>query len=193
MRLTLVAVMLSAHLAGCAAVSTVERLGQVEIAEAVVLSLPTASGLTDFLEATQLITGTFDGRSYTMQVEMEWRPGSIALAALNVWGTVVFTIAYDGEKLRVEGNPLLLRGIRPEFVLADILITFSEQDAVAANLHGDGIVAVDVGPRRTISRHGEPIIVIDYGGDSRWEGQVTFRHIERGYVMEIQTIAYASS
>jgi hypothetical protein len=180
-------------LAGCASITRIDRVDRVEVADSVVLQLPAASELVSSVDATQLVTGAFNGRSYTLQAQLEWRPGSIALAALNVWGATVFSIVYDGGSIRVQGNAALTQGLRPEYVLADILLVFADRPTFDSNDAGDRITVDDVTMRRTVSRNGVPVIVIDYEDESRWGGSVRFENLERGYVMQIQTLEYTTS
>jgi Protein of unknown function (DUF3261) len=174
--------------AGCAPLHRETLVDGVEIAESATLRLPRAQDLVDSLDATQIVTGTYGERRYNMQVQLEWRPGSIVLAALNVWGTALFTISYDGRRLATEGSAAITEALRPEYVLADILLTFSSDAALRTELAGAGLDLVDTSGRRTLSRDGTPIIVIRYAGPSPWEGAVHFEHLERGYELDIETI-----
>lgn len=190
-RLPVVFAILAASLPACVTTSRVFHLDEVEIADAAVLQLPEREAMGDSLDATQLITGTYEEQTYTMQVQLEWRPGSMVFAAFNVWGTAAFSLTYDGDEVQIQGSPLLMRAVRPENVLADILLTYWEFSRLDSRLHGDGLTLVDTVDTRTISRNGTPIIVIGYGGESRWEGSVRFEHLERQYVLEIQTLGYS--
>jgi Protein of unknown function (DUF3261) len=187
-RLPTLPILAGVCMAGCATLHREANVEQVQIAESVTLRLPKAEDLVDSLDATQIVTGTYGERRYSMQVQLEWRPGSIVLAALNVWGTALFTISYDGRRLATEGSQTITEALRPEYVLADILLTFSSDTALRAELVGSGLELEDASGRRTFSRDGKPIIVIHYDGASPWEGTVRFEHIERGYELMIETI-----
>jgi hypothetical protein len=182
-----------AGLQACASTVRTERVDRVDIGDTVVLLLPTVAELVESLDATQIVTGTFDGRSYTMQAQLEWRPGSITLAALNVWGATVFSIAYDGTAIRVQGNPALTQGLRPEYVLADILLVHLEHPTLVSSPAGDHITIDDAPSRRTINKNGQPVIVIEYEDGQRRIGAVKLENVARGYVMQIQTLEYTNS
>lgn len=183
------AVAIAAAAAACTR-STVMTVAQVDVAEGAVLVLPTAAQLQDSFNVTQLLNGSFDGHSYTMQAELEWRPGSIAMAALGVWGTAVFSVAYDGSRLEIKGNRLLLQGLQPQYVLADILLAYWDYSKLRVNLRGDGITVVEDARGRSIQRNGVPIITIEYENESRWQGAVHYENIERGYELQIETLGY---
>jgi hypothetical protein len=186
-------ILTSICLASCATLHRETLIDRVEIADSVTLKLPSAESLVDSLDATQIVTGTYGERRYNMQVQLERRPGSIVLAALNVWGTALFTISYDGRRLATEGSRTITEALQPQYVLADILLTFSSDAELRAELAGDGLDLQDESGRRTLSRNGKAIIVIHYGGRSPWEGAVHFEHLERGYQLEIETVALERS
>lgn len=176
-------------LVGCATVTDQIRPDAVEVADSVLLSLPAAEELNESLAATQVLTGTYDSKTYTMQVELEWRPGSIGLAALNSFGALLFSMSYDGDVLETRGSPTLMQGLRPEYVLADILMAFWERSMLEMHLNGAAASVRDTGRSRAIDRDGTPIITIDYESESRWDGRVHFVHMERGYELLIQTVS----
>ena len=182
----------AAYLAACVGVGQIERLNAVEVADGVILTLPGAEEMVDTLDATQLIMATYDGRNYALQAQLEWRPGSMALAGLAPWGTALFSLAYDGSEMEIRGNRALLQGLRGEHVLADILVTFWERPQLLGRLRGDDLAVNDIPGKRTITRNGSPVIVIDYENETRWNGRVRFEHLERAYVLQIQTIGYSA-
>lgn len=177
-------------LALCACASTTERSlsDRVEVADAVLLRLPSTQELNQTLSATQILSGTYDTRSYTIQIELEWRRGSIALAALNSFGVLLFSMSYDGSVLETRSSSALMRGLRPEYVLADILMTYWEQPMLELHLESANVTVRDTALRRAIDRSGSPVITIDYETESRWEGEVHFVHRERGYELLIRTV-----
>jgi len=186
-------ILASVCVAGCATLQRETLVDRVEIADSVTLKLPSAESLVDSLDATQIVTGTYGERRYNMQVQLEWRPGSIVLAALNVWGTALFTISYDGRRLATEGSRTITEALQPQYVLADILLTFSSDAELRAELAGDGLDLEDATGRRILSRNGKPIIVIHYGGRNPWDGAVHFEHLERGYELDIETVTVERS
>lgn len=184
---------LSVLLGACATTSRELRVAEVDIADSAVLTLPEARELTDRVAATQLLTATYEDQSYTMQVELEWRHGSMFIVALNTLGTVAFSLSYDGSAMEIRSNSLLARRIRAENVLADILLTFWDRSRLQPRLRGDALALVDSANKRSLLRDGRPVIVIDYESESRWEGTVRFEHVERDYVLEIETIRHDGS
>ena len=180
----------SVALTACSHTSQTLRLNAVDIGTSAELILPARSEMQSSLDATQLISGVFDGNDYTMQVQVEWRPGSMAVVALGVWGTAVFSLTYDGSEMQIRGNTRLLQGLKAEHVLADLLLTVWESSQLKTNLRGNDLRVVDTPLRRTIEQEGAVLIAISYENASPWSGSVRFEHIERGYVLEIETLQY---
>lgn len=183
-------VLLALIAVGCA---TTSRTGvnDIEIAEGVVLLLPDAGALTEDFSATQLLTATYEDRTYTMQVEHEWRRGSVFIAALDNLGTVAFSLSYDGSTLEVRSNSMISRRLRAENVLANIFLTFWDSGRLEPRLNGDDLSLKDSPAQRTILKGGRPVITIGYEKPSPWEGNVRFEHLERNYVLEIETVQHS--
>ncbi len=98
----------------CATTMVQTPLDEVAIADSLTLVLPDADEMVERLNASQVVTGTYDGQSYNMLVELQWRPGSLVMAALNVWGTAIFSVRYDGERIHTVGNRLVMTGLEAE-------------------------------------------------------------------------------
>lgn len=165
-------------------------LATVEIAKEVVLALPGPEELGDSLAATQLLTATYDEETYHMQMRLEWRPGSIALVGMNVFGTVMFTIEYDGRRVESRGSRMMTQRLLPEYVLADVLVTFWSIERLRSHLRGTGLELSEEEGRRVIARSGEPVIIVDYDSENAWEGPVRFDHVERDYVLDVVTVEF---
>lgn len=160
----------------------------VEIADNVVLALPERAELQNSLAATQLLTASYGKQTYRMQIQLELRPGAIALAGLNSFGAVIFTIEYDGLHFNTRGSRTITQRLLPQYVLADVLVTHWDIERLRSRLHGPAIDLFEEGGRRVIARDREPVIVISYDPAGVWEGPVRFEHIERGYVLDIRTV-----
>lgn len=175
-------------LSGCVSTAAIISTDSVAVADAVILSLPSAAELTQTMAATQLLTGSYEENTFSIHVELEWRPGSIALVGLNNFGALLFSMTYDGSVLETRGSQVLMRGLQPEYVLADILITMWERPMLDRHLLSQDIAIEDTPARRTLYRGGMPIITIDYETGSRTLGDVHYVHRERGYELLIQTV-----
>ncbi len=175
-------------LAGCAGRDVRDVAPPAQIAAGITYTLPAASGLQSQLDASQRLRVAYDQIGQQLRAEVELRPGRIMLVALNDFGLVLFSASYDGSRLEASRAPGVPAQLQPELVLADFLLTYQPADEVAMALSGATLeVSVD-GRQRTVRRDDDSVIVIDYTSNDPWEGAIRFTHVERGYVLEIETL-----
>ena len=176
---------------GCSPVMVLPELDRVEVADSVFLTLPDTNEITEQINATQLLVADYGERSFSFEVELEIRPGMITIASVNMWGGILFAITYDGIELHSRGA-INAEGLDAEFLLGDVLITYWDSAWVNDRLQGAVVEDCHENPGRTVLRDGEPVIEISYESANRWPGRTRFRHRERGYELNIDTVGYSS-
>ena len=62
-----------------------------------------------------------------------------------------------------------------------------------ADLQGATLEISEGNDSRTVSRDGEPVIEISYETPAARTGRTQFKHIERGYVLDIRTAEFTGS
>ena len=72
-------------------------------------------------------------------------------------------------------------------------MTYWDAQWLRERLHGAELKDRRDGLSRTIFRDGVPVIEISYEAADRWTGKTQFTHIERGYVLNIQTVSFSRS
>ncbi len=177
---------------GCSTVDVRTNVERVEIANSVYLTLPRAEELTRSFDATQLLVADYGEKSYSFQAQLEVRPGKITIAAIPLWGGTLFSVTYDGSVLRTQGM-IDTHGINAEYLLADVLLMTWDPEWVNARLQGGVLKVSKSNDSRTVSRDGEPVIEISYEMPDAWTGRTHFKHIERGYVLDIRTAEFSGS
>ncbi len=177
---------------GCSTVDVRTNVERVEIANSVYLTLPRAEELTRSFDATQLLVADYGEQSYSFQAQLEMRPGKITIAAIPLWGGTLFSVTYDGSVLRTQGM-IDTHGINAEYLLADVLLMTWDPEWVNARLQGGVLKVSKSNDSRTVSRDGEPVIEISYEMPDAWTGRTHFKHIERGYVLDIRTAEFSGS
>lgn len=177
---------------GCSMVDVSSNVGRIEIANDVYLTLPKTGEITESFDATQLLVVDFEAKSYSFQAQLEVRPGKITIAAIPLWGGTLFSVTYDGSVLRTQGM-IDTHGINAEYLLADVLLMTWDPEWVNARLQGAVLKVSKSNDSRTVSRDGEPVIEISYEMPDAWTGRTHFKHIERGYVLDIRTAEFSGS
>ena len=127
------------------------------------------------------------GSANTLDVALEIDPSRLELVGM-AFGQRVLSLSYDGKELSSWRHVMLPAQVRAEDVLEDVQLTLWPADAVRSGL-GAGWSIDDVGPRRTLSLDGAPVIVIDYSGTSRWQGRVVLRNLRYDYRLTIDSVA----
>lgn len=177
---------------GCSSVEVQPDVDRVEIAEAVYLSLPKADSITYSVDATQILVADYGERSHTFEVQLEIRPGRITIASVNMWGGTLFSVMYDGSSVHTQ-RAFDEAGFDPKYLLADFLLTRWDADWLSEHLQGADLNENANGMGRILSRDGEPVIEISYDTADRWAGRTRFTHLERAYVLDIQTVGMSGS
>ena len=186
--LVVIAAILS--IASCGTVETRPEFKSVEIAQAVFLQLPESQEINKRIDATQLLVADYGDRSFAFEAQLEIRPGSIKIASVNMWGGTLFSIDFDGKELRTRGSSTG-QGPDAQYLLADMLLTYWDAPWIRKRVDGAKLEDTPDGLSRTILRDGEPVIEISYEAADRWTGKTQFTHIERQYVLNIQTVSFS--
>jgi len=176
---------------GCSTVDVRSDVDRIEIANAVFLTLPGVADLTENMDATQVLVAEYDDRSYSFQVQLEFRPGTMTMAAVTLWGGTLFSISYDGAVLRTQGL-LETQDLNPEYLLADVLLTYWDPERVNEWLEGGVLEVSRNSVQRTVSRGGEAVVEISHEEEDPWVGRTHFTHLERGYALDIRTVEFAA-
>ena len=176
----------------CSAVPVQRTVERVEIAKAVYLTLPKAEEITRSFDATQLLVADYEDQSLSFQAQLEVRPGKITIVAITMWGGTLFSITYDGSTLRTEGM-VDRHGVNAEYLLADVLLTTWEPEWLNTRLQGAALEVSGSHDSRIVSRDGEPLIEISYESPDAKIGRSRFKHLERGYQLDIRTAEFTES
>ena len=188
---TLLAVIVGTHLVtSCSTVETRPELESVEIARTVSLQLPESQEINKSIDATQLLVADYGDRNFAFEAQLEIRPGSIKIASVNMWGGTLFSIDFDGKQLRTRSSSTG-QGPEAQYLLADVLLTYWDAQWLRKRLYGAELEDTADGLSRTIFRDGVPVIEISFEAADRWTGKTQFTHIEREYVLNIQTVSFS--
>lgn len=176
----------------CSTVPVQRNVERVEIAKAVYLMLPRAEEITRSFDATQLLVADYEEHSLSFQAQLEVRPGKITIVAITMWGGTLFSISYDGATLRAHGM-VDRHGVNAEYLLADVLLATWDAEWVSARLRGAALEVSESRDSRIVSRDGEPLIEISYETPDAKTGRMRFKHLERGYQLDIRTAEFTES
>jgi len=172
--------------------------GTVRVAPNLLLVLPEPASLGRDLRATQLVAARYGETTFVFEAQLRAAGGRFDLVALDALGRKVMTILWTASGVTAEKAPFLPEALRPENILADIVMLFWPVSVVRRALAASG-GSVELEARsRTVLRNGAPAILALYeaAGNAEpaarpWAGtggvRVRYRNEPWDYALDIQS------
>ncbi len=146
---------------------------------------------------TQSLVAHHANNKHELLIHIEISSTQINFVGLSPSGLDLFTIHWPKQgDIQYTKRPFVPDDLRPEFMLADFLLTFSNQGTLQKQLptlsireqahgHGHGHSKI-----RTFNQGQQALIIIEYNSLQQWPQQVHFDHIQRGYKLSINTLEW---
>lgn len=148
---------------------------------------------------TQLVTMQVNGTDRDLLVYTRITGDVLTVVgSLPNGGVRLFSLVFDGTALQVDDGEQIFSGMDPALLLADMQLALWPLPSVAAALSArDGCFEngecqlTESGDRlqRNLSRHGDDVISIQYGGVPHQDFQTQYQHHQRNYRVRIETLA----
>ncbi|CAH0533978.1 hypothetical protein VST7929_01860 [Vibrio stylophorae] len=156
------------------------------------LVYPAPSALGQSLMVSQLIEVQWQGQKRVLPAQLEVTAQGVALAGFSSWGTRLFGLSYDGQKITHDS----IAGAElpdPKYVLFDLMLALWPLDAwqhtFANSAHFKDWRLVDSGKQRQLfDAKGTLITTIDYQTQPPLQGTITLTQHQLGYQIQIQTL-----
>ena len=184
-------VLLALTTSGCAQHSVDQAARSVNIAPDLSVILPRPGDLGQSVEVTQLVTARYGAQTYAFEGHVSATPERFLMVGLDSLGRRTMTITWSDATITYETAPWLPPQLKPENVLADMVLLYwpisSVQQALA--LSGGAVVATSGG--RVISKDGEPVVQIEYEpteDGSPWSGRLRYRNLAFQYELDVQSV-----
>lgn len=161
------------------------------IARDLTLTLPDASDLGQTVEVSQLVTARYGDQSFTFESHISATPERFLMVGLDSLGRRGMTITWSGTTIDYDAAPWLPGQLRPENVLADMVLLYWPEDIVRQALAPSGGEVTSAPGRRTISKNGSPIVEIEYrpaAGGSFWSGELRYRNLPFNYQLDVLSL-----
>ena len=159
----------------------------VRIGPELFLTLPQPGELGRDVDAVQLVSAYYSDRAYGLQTRLSAAAGRFTFVAVDMLGRRAMTVTWTDEGVIAEKAPWLPAGLRPESMLADIVLIYWPEDTVRRSLSGGDLQSSTTG--RAVFSGSQEVIRVDYqpaGGDP-WNGRLQFRNIAWGYALDIRS------
>lgn len=157
---------------------------QVTVAPGITLALPAPAELGRREDAVQLVTARRDGETFVFECRLSVNAERLLLAGSDSMGRRAMTVTWSGGAIVVERADWLPDTLRPENILADIVLLYWPEEAVRRGLKGAVLSQVSQG-----RRIGEAIAV-SWAGDP-WNGLSRLVNTPWGYEIEVRSVRVA--
>lgn len=168
-------------LAGCATESPPP--GRVTVAPGIDFTLPPPAALGREIEAVQMVTARHGTQSFTFEGHLSVTSERVLLAGTDGFGQRLMELRWDGRTLTSDKASWLPETLRPDYVLADVMLIYWPEAALRLSV--SGLRTADGGERR-IGRAGEDELTIRYEGDP-WNGTAHLVNLPWDYEIEVQS------
>ena len=143
------------------------------------------------LSLSQLVTGDYGDKSYTMRFEVEITPARLAIAGLSPLGVTLFTLVQDQGGSIVVTQLKKQTPLNPRNILFDLYLTYWPSKALQAALSQlsmqlDKIAEGSV--RRVRGPGGDVIAEITYPPKNLKNGEIVIQHFDFPYRLRIITL-----
>ncbi len=163
----------------------------VQIAPDLTLTMPDPADLGRSVEVTQLVTAHYDRQNFTFEGHINATPERFLLVGLDLMGRKIITIDWTKDKITYEKASWVPPQLRPENILADMVLLYwpaaSVRHALAASF---GKLVTDSNSR-TIMINNKKVWHADYQpafkGDP-WSGRLHYRNLAWNYEFDVQSV-----
>jgi hypothetical protein len=178
---------------GACARHSIEGPGRsVSISPDLTLVLPRPSDLGHAIEVTQLVTARYGSRVFAFEGHVSATPERFLMVGLDSLGRRAMTITWSDAAMTYEAASWLPPQLRPENVLADMVLLYWPEASVRQALAPSGGTVTAARGRRTITKDGEPVVQIQYdeaaADGTPWTGRLHYRNLAFHYELEVQSV-----
>lgn len=154
--------------------------GRVRVAPGLSLALPAPGDLGHAVEAFQMVSARHGAETFTFEARLSVTPERVLMVGTDSMGRRALTLTWIPGRVVAERAAWLPEGLRPENILADMVMIFWPEAVLRQGV--DGAVRQSAHQRRIgdaieISWEGEP-----------WSGTARLRNLAWDYELEIRSV-----
>jgi hypothetical protein len=149
--------------------------------------LPPPSAIDKPVDIAQTVVSHYGSKSFAFDARIQVNPDELDFVALDGFGRRALTITWKGDTPVYTTAPWLPPMLRPANVLADFMICYWPDDALAAAIKGSGATLVSTPTSRKIVRDKRDLIVVEYGKGEGWNRPAKLRNLAFGYEIDVQS------
>jgi hypothetical protein len=173
-------------LGACAA--PVRSVDTVSVAPNILLVMPSPGELGRPVDVMQLITARRGNDVYVFEGRFSATADSLLLVGMDGMGQRILTIRWTQGRMEVERAAWLPNALRPENVLADIILIYWPEASLRRALAPSGAALESSPESRVIRQHGDDIIDVHYEGEL-WSGVARLKNLVWNYEIEVRSVS----
>jgi hypothetical protein len=188
---TIVPLLVAVLLTACAAGPAQPPRNAIRIAPDLDLTLPRPGDLGRSLDATQLVTAHYGDQTMVFEGHISATPAKFLLVVVDTLGRRALSVTWNDAGITYEAAPWLPPAVRPQNMLADIVMLYWPETVVRRALANSGGQLVVAPGSRSVLMAGQEVIHADYlpvAGGEIWVGNSRYRNLPWGYDLDIQSV-----
>jgi hypothetical protein len=142
----------------------------VMVAPGALLTLPAPAALGREIEAVQMVSAHHGGEDFTFEGHLSVTRERVLLAGTDGFGQRLMEIRWDGKAVIAQKAAFLPDALRPENILADVMMIYWPDAAIQAGLHG-----APLGGRVAIERDRDPWNGHAHLANRAWDYEIDVR------------------
>jgi hypothetical protein len=154
------------------------------------LALPRLADLGRNVQAMQLITVQRDSDTYVFEGQISITPERFLLVGTDPMGRRAMTVTWTDGGMTTETAPWMPSALRPDSMLADIVMLYWPEDVVRRAIAPAGADLVADARSRTVRIDGRDVLHVDYDatGTGPWTGTLHYANRGWGYEITVQSV-----
>jgi len=181
LRCATLAALIALGLTACAAPPPPPDPGRVTVAPGITLALPSPAALGRSVDAVQIVTARHRGDIFVFEGRLSVGPDRLLLVGTDSLGRRAMTVTWSQGQIAVERAAWLPESLRPENILADIVLLYWPEAAVRPGLTGADLTE-QAGERAIGSA-----ILVSWQGDP-WNGTAHLRNLAWEYELDVRSV-----
>jgi hypothetical protein len=143
---------------------------------------------------TQIVESEFQGKSYKVRFEVEWKDRQLTIVGLTLASVPIFVMR--ASKMRNEMQLFISDNnvssmMDPEWVLSDFLLTVAPLGLLNSSLSSPALrVTAETPLERHIMRQNKIIARILYSEPNEFSSEILFQNLEFEYILSIKNIRF---
>ncbi|HEX4368793.1 MAG TPA: DUF3261 domain-containing protein [Rhodopila sp.] len=162
---------------------------QVLIASGLTVRMPDPASLNRRIEAAQLVVARYRTQTIAFEARISAAPDHFNLLCIDTLGREAVRIHWTQAAIVSEKAPWVPKNLRPENMLADIVILYWPEAVVAQALApSGGTILAELG-FRSIRLAGKELIHAQFHPTDTdpWNGKARYHNLSRDYTLDIQS------